>query len=175
MGKTRRRVTFLVLSLEAIGLVLLMAAAYWAGEVRLHCERFNGVVACTAEEKRCLGLLVVQRQRYEDVRAAGIEPPAMARVDHWLSLDLGSGEGTNGGGEQVRVLPGGEARTRADAERLSQLLAGTEPGPLLLRRSSRLWALAAVFGFGWLLVISLIMREFLGYHTPWWWRWFGRK
>ncbi|MEM1205890.1 MAG: hypothetical protein AAGN66_21850 [Acidobacteriota bacterium] len=166
--------TFLVLSLEAIGLMLLVVAAYWAGEVRLHCERTGERVRCVAEEKRCLGLVAVQTRTFDDVRGAGSQPPAMARVDHWLSLELATdGASVNAGerGPWVRVLAGGEARTLEDVGRVRELLEGRSEGPLVLRRSSLLWALlAAAFGCVWLLVISLIMREFLGYHIPWWTR-----
>jgi hypothetical protein len=40
-----------------------------------------------------------------------------------------------------------------------------------------LWLALILGGFAilWLSVISLIMREFLGLHTPWWWRFLARR
>ena len=92
MGKTRKRVTFLVLSLESIGLVMLLVAIYLAGDVRLTCDRVASAKAhCRAEENRFLGLVSMQRLDYDVISAALSEPPAVGRSDYWLSL-----EGPNG-------------------------------------------------------------------------------
>ena len=174
MGKTRRRVTFLVLSLEALGLGMLALAVYLAGDVTLKCERPTTAAAgqrapliCEASERRLVWLFTFHRRSYTDVRGVVAEPPALGRNEHWLSLETGSG--------RQRVLAGGARRTASDVARLQAFLAGEGSGEadveLVLRRSAAPWALAAAFfGFMWILVISLIMREFLGYHTPWWWR-----
>lgn len=169
MGKTRRRVTFLVLSLEAIGLGLLCAAIYIAGEQRLSCEPgAEGGVACVAETRRVVWLVTVERRAFESIDGVEVAPPAVGRREHWLTLETAEGP--------VRVLPGSAARTAADVERLEALIDGRTEGKLVFSRSLARWALAsAAFGCLWVLVISLIMREFLGYHTPWWWRAITRR
>lgn len=165
MGKTRRRVTLLVLSLESMGLLMLLLAAYLAGDYRLSCERAaDGVeqsVVCQAQERRCLWLMTVHRQQFTGVRDAVSRPPALGRSDHWLSVVTEDGE--------LRVLAGSANATKVDVKRLRGFLAQDSRGPLVLSRSAAPWAVAAaIFGCLWLLFISLIMREFLGYHTPWW-------
>lgn len=169
MGKTRKRVTFLVLSLEGIGLVMIFVAIYLAGDVRLSCDRATSTTAqCRAEEKRFLGLISMHRLEYDAVSAAVSELPAVGRSDHWLSLEGPSGA--------TRVLAGSERRTREDVARFNTWIQDETSDTLDLRRSAAPWALGtALFGCVWIFVISLIMREFLGYHTPWWWRVLGRK
>lgn len=173
MGSTRKRVTVLVLSLEALGLCMLGLSVYLAGEVRLGCERAAGVVECHASEHRFLGLVTWHRRSYGAVTEVTVEPPALGRSDHWLSVVTAEGP--------RRVLPGNEVRTRRDVERLRAFLdgsgdgGGNDPEKIRLGRSAAPVALAAaLFGCLWIAVISLIMREFLGYHTPWWWS-FGRR
>ena len=72
------------------------------------------------------------------------------------------------GAGQERTLHGGFPTTEADAFQLESLRQNGG-APISLVRSDLGWALlTAIFGFLWLIVISLIMREFLGFHTPWW-------
>lgn len=162
MGKTRKRVTVLVLSLEALGFCMLALAIYLAGELSLSCERADDGVVCQATERRILGLVTWQRRVYGSVIGADIEPPALGRSDHWLVVETVKG--------RERVLAGSRERTLRDAERLRAFLEGESPDRLESSRSAAPVALgAALFGFAWIALISLIMREFLGYHTPWWW------
>ncbi|MEO1086131.1 MAG: hypothetical protein AAFY88_17975 [Acidobacteriota bacterium] len=167
MGKTRRRVTFLVLSMEAIGLAVLGLALYLVGDSKLECQRQGEKVLCEASARRLFGLLRFDSRTYADVTGADRDGPALGRFEHWLVLEAD--------GARHRVLPGSKARTDADLERLRAVLDG-ESDRYLAKRSEALWALAAAaFGCLWIMVISLIMREFLGFHTPWWWRLFGRR
>ena len=156
--------------------MMLLVAIYIAGETRLDCVGLaqDGPASaaaeadCRAEEKRFLGLVSMQSRAYEGVTAAHSQPPALGRSDFWLSLE--------GRGETARVLAGSERRTAQDVERFNLWLRESSPEPLTVRRSTWLWAFgAALFGGLWIFVISLIMREFLGYHTPWWWRVLGRR
>ncbi|MEL7060668.1 MAG: hypothetical protein AAGN46_11635 [Acidobacteriota bacterium] len=164
MGRTRRRVTILVLSLEALGLLLLGFAAWAAGERRLECMRVQETVACTAEVRRAFGLIAVGSRRFSPVDAVRSEPPAVGDSRHWLALVVDD--------RSTRVLPGEAAEVAEQVARIEAFLADPESeDQLVLRRSLGWIALGlAIFGVGWLLVISLIMREFLGFHTPWWWR-----
>ena len=172
MGKTRKRVTFLVLSLEAIGLLMLALSVYLAGAMQLTCEKASASdgarISCEATEKRFLGLVTLQRRRYQDVHGAEAEPPALGRTDYWLSLSTPQGN--------ARILAGSRSHTDDDVRQVNEWLRQDAPEPLVLKRSAAPFAAAAaVFGCIWILVISLIMREFLGYHTPWWWRVLGRE
>lgn len=163
----------MVLALEAFGLFLLGSAAWLAGERRLRCERAPvrgdaSPVACVAEVRRALWLVTASRRRIDDVRVVEATPPALGSNAHWLRVVSET--------DAVRVLDGSAERTREDVQRLRALLDDpSASGPVLVRRYD--WPLAlAVGAFGalWMVVISLIMREFLGFHTPWWWRVVGR-
>lgn len=164
MGSTRRRVTILVLALESIGFVLLAFALWLAGEARLRCTAEAGQqLSCEFEERRLVYLWPFREADWRGVKAAtvgGEVDPARRSI----LLRTAAGE--------FRTLLGGAERTTREVAALENLrLSGGEP--VLLVRSDLGWALlAAVFGLTWLLVISLIMREFLGFHTPWWWRLF---
>ncbi|MEM6795952.1 MAG: hypothetical protein AAF725_18400, partial [Acidobacteriota bacterium] len=129
----------------------------------------GAVVTCEATERRVLGLLTFQTRSYGRVTGVSTGMPALGRWEHWLVLETESGP--------QRVLAGTEARTSSDADRLRQLIEGRAgEDSLVTSRSAAPVALAAaVFGCLWILIISLIMREFLGYHTPWWWRALGRR
>ena len=171
MGKTRKRVTLLVLSLESIGLLMLLMALYLAGEMRLSCEKSPGsptVVTCKATEKRFIGLITLQNRRYDQVLSAASEPPALGRHDYWLSLNTPEGVG--------RILAGSRSRTEKQVAEVNAWLKSPSRSPLIFRRSAAPWAMGmAIFGCFWIILISLIMREFLGYHTPWWLRALGKK
>ncbi len=165
MGRTRNRVTVLVLCLEFIGLIMLLSAIYLAGALRLDCIRSPGqfgAIECTASEHRFFGLLQLQTRQYLEVTGAFSEPPAVGRIDHWVGLETADG--------RVQVL-GSLTQERAveDAQALQELVAGSRERVTLSRSAAPLALAAAVFGCLWILIISLIMREFLGYHTPWWW------
>ncbi|MEM1181682.1 MAG: hypothetical protein AAGM22_25285 [Acidobacteriota bacterium] len=175
MGKTRTRVTFLVLSMEAMGIAVLGLALYLVGDSRVECRRAEGAapsasrdtVVCEASARRLFGLLRFESRTYGEVSGFARDEPALGRFEHWLVLE------TPGGRE--RVLPGSEARTEADLERLRAVLAGQAESYATRRSAAPLAFAAAAFGCLWIMVISLIMREFLGFHTPWWWRLFGRE
>ncbi|MEM8994074.1 MAG: hypothetical protein AAGF23_04700 [Acidobacteriota bacterium] len=167
MGKTRRRVTFLVLSMEAIGLAVLGLALYLAGGSKLECRRSGETVQCEASAHRLFGLLRFDSRTYADVTGADRDEPALGRFEHWLVLESE--------GARHRVLPGSEARTDADLGRLREVLDGRTDRYLAKRSAAILALAAAAFGCLWIMVISLIMREFLGFHTPWWWRLLGRR
>lgn len=167
MGKTRRRVTFLVLSLEAMGLAVLGLALYLVGDSRLECHWEGDKVVCEASARRLFGLLRFEARRYADVSGAVREEPALGRFEHWLVLETTVG--------RERVLPGTQARTEADVEQLRAVFEGREMAHAARRSAAPLAFAAAAFGCLWVMVISLIMREFLGFHTPWWLRVFRRR
>ena len=172
MGKTRTRVTFLVLSLEGIGLLMLAFSVYLAGSMHLECEKRSDSegmrISCEATEQRFLGLVTLQHRRYENVEGVFAETPGLGRSDFWLTLK--TGDGTD------RILAGSRGRTDADVQFVETWMSQADNPKLSLQRSAAPWAVAAaIFGCVWIFVISLIMREFLGYHTPWWWRALGKK
>ncbi len=172
MGKTRKRVTFLILSLEGIGLLMLVVSVYLAGSMRLECEKLSdsgGIkISCEATEQRFLGLVTLQHRRYENVEGVVAETPGLGRSDFWLTLNTSTGSD--------RILAGSRTRTDVDVKHVNSWMQGGETPKLALQRSAAPWAVtAAIFGCVWIFVISLIMREFLGYHTPWWWRALGKK
>ena len=148
---------------------MLFLAVYLAGEVRLRCERAEDGVVCQATERRILGLVTWQERSYGSVIGVDTEPPALGRSDYWLVVETAEG--------RERVLAGGKERTRRDVERLRAFLeaSGQAEERMETSRSAAPVALAAaLFGCAWIALISLIMREFLDYHTPWWWP-FGRR
>lgn len=158
MGHTRTRVTVLVLGLELLGFVLLGFALWLAGDTRLTCrsEPGGGALRCVFEERRLVYLLTVRQLELPGVSAVSVDPADPA----WLLATTSAGP--------QRTLRGSPATTEADAFQLESLRQAGGP-PLTLERGDLGWALlTATFGFLWLIVISLIMREFLGFHTPWW-------
>ena len=167
MGKTRKRVTFLVLSLEALGFVFLGLALYLVGDSKLECRRDGERVFCEASARRLFGLLRFETRSYSSVIGVDREEPAIGRIEHWLVLETQDG--------RERVLPGSQSRTEADVERLQRLFDGREQDLAIGRSAAPLAFAAAVFGCLWIFIISLIMREFLDFHTPWWWRVLGRQ
>lgn len=171
MGKTRTRVTFLVLSLESIGFLMLALALYLAGGVQMQCNKSAGSpaeVSCRATQKRGFGLIGLHDRRYSPVTGASTLRPALGRSEFWLSLETPD--------RTERVMAGTRARTEREVEALNTWLTSSSRDPFELRRSTTLWAVGtAFFGCIWIFVISLIMREFLGYHTPWWLRALNRQ
>lgn len=164
MGKTRNRVTLLVLGLEGLGFLLLAFAFWLAGDTRLTCEtaEAKGRLLCVLEERRLAYMLTVRQVQLTEVRGAHPD----AEDGAWLVLETGGG--------QERTLHGGFPTTEADSFQLESLRQNGGQ-PISLVRSDLGWALlTAIFGFLWLIVISLIMREFLGFHTPWWASFFRR-
>lgn len=164
MGRTRRRVTFLVLTLESLGLLLLVSSIYVAGGQRLRCDpRAQGGHECVFQEQRVLGLLPMGQQRFEGVTGARIEGTGGVST---LVLS------TSGGERRVAAIS--EQRLRGDVARLDAAFAAGEA--VVLVWSDALLAVAVgAFGLLWLTLMVLIMREFLGYHTPWWWRLLRRR
>lgn len=154
---------------------MLGLSIYLAGEMRLSCTKTPpsasvevNSVGCEAVERRILGLVTLQNRTYAGVSSATVESPALGRSEYWLSLSTSDGS--------ERVLAGGQARTEKDVSTFNDWLQGNGEVSLELKRSAAPWALGtALFGCIWIFVISLIMREFLGYHTPWWWRVLGRR
>lgn len=147
-----------MLTLEFLGLLLLVSSIYVAGGQRLRCDPRAAVGhVCTFEEQRILGLLRVGVQEIDDVTGARIEGSGVAQ----LVLETPAGE--------HRVTAVGEQRLRGDVARLEAAFAAGEA--VVLAWSDALLAVAmGAFGLLWLTLMLLIMREFLGYHTPWWWR-----
>ena len=164
VGRTRRRVTILVLTLEFLGLLLLVSSIYVAGGQRLRCDpRAVGGHVCTFEEQRVLGLLPVGRKEIDDVTGVRIEGSGGVAQ---LVLESTAGD--------LRVIAVGEQRLRGDVARLEAGFAAGEA--VVLAWSDVLLAVAmGAFGLLWLTLMLLIMREFLGYHTPWWWRILRRR
>jgi hypothetical protein len=164
VGRTRRRVTVLVLALESIGFVLLAFALWLAGETRLECRpAASSTLSCHFEERR-----LVYLWPWRSAAIEGVVAGESARGDDLSSRFLV----LHGAAGPQRTLLGGAARTQRDVEGLAAALKAGEP--FAAHRSDLGWALlSAAFGFIWLIVISLIMREFLGFHTPWWWRLFA--
>lgn len=149
--------TFLVLGLELLGFVLLGFAVWLAGETRLSCQPEGpGQLACLLEERRLVWLLPVRKETQAGVTAAGVDPADPS----WLVVENAAGV--------HRTLRGSRPTTEADAYQLESL---RQHGgaPITVVRGDLGWALlTATFGLLWLVVISLIMKEFLGFHTPWW-------
>lgn len=149
--------TVLVLGLELLGFVLLGFAIWLAGETRLTCAPASEArLDCRLEERRLLWLLPVRDQTIAGVEAIEIDAADPA----WLVARTAEGP--------RRTLRASAATTEADVFQLesTRRLGGSPSGVV---RSDLGWALlTAAFGFLWLIVISLIMREFLGFHTPWW-------
>lgn len=158
VGRTRRRVTILVLTLEFLGLLLLVTSLYLAGGQKLACQPHAGAQDCTFQERRILGLLPIGRKEVRGVTGARVE------VDGGLAyLVLATDTG------ETWIKAASEHRLEGDAARLRVALEQGEP--LKLVWSDLLLAVAVgAFGLLWLTLMVLIMREFLGYHTPWWWR-----
>ncbi|MEM9554475.1 MAG: hypothetical protein AAGC60_09460 [Acidobacteriota bacterium] len=159
-----------MLSLEGLGLLLVVVGLWMLGEHRLTCERSaEGHIACLAEVRRVAWLLTPRRQELRPVVGVDAAAPSLGSDEHWLRLDAD--------GEPVRVLSGTARRTAEDVERLRRLVEGDAAAePVVVRRADWPVGLALIaFGATWVLVISLIMREFLGFHTPWWWRVVGRR
>jgi hypothetical protein len=157
LGHTRTRVTVLVLGLELLGFVLLGFAVWLAGETSLACQPAGEArLDCTLSERRLLWLLPVRDEKIAGVEAIEVDVADKA----WLVARTAAGP--------RRTLRGSAATTEADAFQLeSTRRQGGAPSAVV--RSDLGWALlTAAFGFLWLIVISLIMREFLGFHTPWW-------
>lgn len=154
----------MVLTLEFLGLLLLVSSIYVAGGQRLRCDPSAAVGhSCTFAEQRVLGLLSVGVQQIDDVTGARIEGTGGVGQ---LVLETPDGE--------VRVAAVGEQRLRGDVARLEAAFASGEA--VVLAWSDALLAVAmAAFGLLWLTLMLLIMREFLGYHIPWWWRLFRRR
>lgn len=159
LGRTRRRVTVLVLTLESLGLLLLVSSVYIAGGQRLRCDPNTvGRHDCTFVQQRVLGLLPVGEIRIDNVSGARVEGDG--GVAH-LVLETSAGD--------RRVASIGEQRLRGDVALLRAAFESREA--LVLAWSDVLLAVAmGAFGLLWLTLMVLIMREFLGYHTPWWWR-----
>ena len=147
-----------MLTLEFLGLLLLVSSIYVAGGQRLRCDpRAAGGHVCTYEEQRILGLLRVGVRSFDDVTGARLEGGGVAQ----RVLQTHSGE--------HRVTAVGEQRLRGDVARLEAAFASGEA--VVLAWSDALLAVAmGAFGLLWLTLMVLIMREFLGYHTPWWFR-----
>ena len=147
-----------MLTLEFLGLMLLVSSVYVAGGQRLRCDpRAVGGYACTFDEQRILGLLRVGARQFDGVTGARMEGTGVSQ----LVLQTATGE--------HRVVAVGEQRMRGDVARLEAAFASGEA--VVLAWSDALLAVAlGAFGLLWLTLMLLIMREFLGYHTPWWWR-----
>lgn len=167
MGSTRRRVTILVLALESIGFVLLAFAVWLAGETRLRCEQTApGTLACSFEERR-----LVYLWPFRDATWTGIGGVSAGPADDATRRSIV----LHAQGADHRALAGRTERVGREVAELDALRTGGGP-PVELVRSDLGWAaLAAAFGCLWLVVISLIMREFIGFHTPWWWRLFQSR
>lgn len=164
MGKTRRRVTFLVLTLEFLGLLLLVTSIYLAGGQRLRCVPSpTGGHDCSFRERRVLGLLPMGQQRFE-----GVTDAQVAGSGALAQLVLVTPSGTR------HVTSVGVERLHGDVARLRDAFASGEA--VALAWSDVVPAVAVgAFGLLWLTLMVLIMREFLGYHTPWWWRMMRRR
>lgn len=151
----------LVLGLELLGFVLLGFAVWLAGDTRLTCTPeakagSGGRLDCVIEERRLLWLLQMRQEPVPGVAEIAVDPDD----ETWL---LARGEA----GEQ-RTIRGSRTTTEADAYQL-EALRQHGGAPISVVRSDLGWSLlTATFGFLWLIVISLIMKEFLGFHTPWW-------
>lgn len=164
MGRTRTRVTVLVLGLELLGFVLLGFALWLAGETRLSCQPEGaGRLSCVLEERRLVWLLQVREEKRQGVVAAKVDDADAS----WLVVENATGE--------HRTLRGSRSTTEADVYQL-EALRQHGGAPQVVVRGDLGWALlTATFGFLWLIVISLIMKEFLGFHTPWWVGLFRRR
>ena len=154
----------MVLTLEFLGLMLLVTSIYVAGGQRLRCDpRAQGGYDCVFVEQRVMGLLPVGETRISGVIGAQVE--GEGGVAH-LVLQTSAAD--------RRVAAISEQRLRGDVARLQAAFAAGEA--VVLVWSDALLAVAlAAFGLLWLTLMVLIMREFLGYHTPWWWRMLGGK
>ena len=154
----------LVLGLELLGFVLLGFAIWLAGETRLECRPAGEArLDCELEERRLLWLLPARDEKIPGVEAVEIDAADPA----WLVARTAQGP--------RRTLRGSHATTAADVFQLesTRRQGGASSGVV---RSDLGWALlTAAFGLLWLIVISLIMREFLGFHTPWWVSLFRRR
>lgn len=157
MGRTRTRVTLLVLGLELLGFVLLGFAFWLAGGTELACRPESpGRLTCVLEERRLVWLLKVREIEIPGITAARVD----SAEPTWLVVDNAAGA--------HRTLRGSPPSTEADAFQL-EALRKNGGAPIGVVRGDLGWAfLTATFGLLWLIVISLIMKEFLGFHTPWW-------
>lgn len=157
MGHTRTRVTVLVLALEALGFVLLGFAIWLAGGTSLACKQESPEkLSCVLEERRLLWLLQVREVDLDGIEEVRVEESGSP----WLEIENPQGAS--------RTLHGSVSTTEADAYQLDSLRK-SGGAPITIVRSDLGWALlTAIFGVLWLVVISLIMKEFLGFHTPWW-------
>jgi hypothetical protein len=152
------------LTLEFLGLMLLASSVYLAGGQRLRCApSAAGGHDCTFRERRVLGLLPMGQQRFAGVTDALVEGPQ--GVAQLVLV-------TSTGPQRVTLV--GEERLQGDVARLRAAFAAGETVSLAWSDVLLAAALAA-FGLLWLTLMVLIMKEFLGYHTPWWWRVLRRR